>query len=70
MLHPDPERRSSISDILEDRLMKTIDCCCPESADADETESPIDAADKQSGKLARMKLQRMHNHLPPEKKRG
>jgi serine/threonine protein kinase len=70
MLHPDPGRRIAIRDILEDRWMKTVECCCSESMKVDETDMSIDAADKHSGKLARIKLQRMHNHIPPEKKRG
>lgn len=69
MLHPDPEKRISIHDILSDRWMNRIECCCPDPKDMGKTVNSIDAAGKGSGKLAvQMRVHKVHNHLPPEKR--
>ncbi|KAL1980234.1 hypothetical protein VTN96DRAFT_4439 [Rasamsonia emersonii] len=69
MLHPDPERRITIHDALRDRWVSRIECCCPDPKDTVKPVNSIDAA-KGSGKHAgQMKVQKVHNHLPPEKRR-
>ncbi|KAL1997947.1 hypothetical protein VTN02DRAFT_368 [Thermoascus thermophilus] len=69
MLHPDPKSRISIHDALNDRWVKTIECCCPEPQEVSKAPTSIDAADKDSCKLAnRLVVQKTHNHIPPEKK--
>lgn len=69
MLHPDPNKRISMSDVLEDRHYKSIECCSPDVIkDPSKVVTSIDAAGKGSCRRAsRMFVQRMHNHLPPEK---
>jgi len=70
MLHPDPEKRITIHEALNDRWVKTIECCCPEPNELSKAVTSIDAAGKGSCKLAgKMVVQKMHNHVPPEKKR-
>lgn len=69
MLHPDPERRITIHDALGDRWVSRIECCCPDPKDTVKPVNSIDAA-KGSGQLAgQVKVQKVHNHLPPEKRR-
>jgi protein-serine/threonine kinase len=70
MLHPDPERRITIQDALSDRWVKRIECCCSDVKDVNKTIDSIDAADKGSAKVAgQMILHKVHNHLPPERRR-
>ncbi|KAI5306564.1 hypothetical protein KEM56_000259 [Ascosphaera pollenicola] len=67
MLHPNPEKRVSINDVLNDKYFRTIECCSPESNE-DETVM-IDAAGKGSTKKAcKMSVQKVHHHAPPERK--
>lgn len=64
MLNPDPDRRISIHEALNDRWIKTIDCCCPDLNDF-LTVTHIDAAGKNSCRLAeKMVVHKMHNHVP------
>ncbi|GAD97616.1 predicted protein [Paecilomyces variotii No. 5] len=65
MLHPDPDRRISIHAALNDRWIKTVDCCCPDLNDF-LTVTHIDAAGKNSCRSAeRMVVHKTHNHAPP-----
>lgn len=72
MLHPDPEIRISIEEALNDRCIKTIECCSPdvdnETDDTDNT-TIFNVVHKDSLRATQKKLQRLHRHLPPEKKR-
>jgi protein-serine/threonine kinase len=66
MLHPDPLKRISIHDALRDRWVKQIDCCCAEGVGT-EPAVCIDAAGKDSCKLAgKMIIKKSHHHLPPK----
>ncbi|EEP78829.1 predicted protein [Uncinocarpus reesii 1704] len=70
MLHPDPSKRFTVTEVLNDRFFKTIECCSPERVkDPSEEANCIDAAGKGSCKLAsKMMVQKIHHHFPPEKK--
>ena len=69
MLHPNPDKRILIEDALNDRWVKTIDCCSVEDYSATE-HAAIDAAGSKSCKLAgKLCVKKMHNHLPPTKQR-
>ena len=67
MLHPQPEKRITIREALNDRVIRNIDCCSPE----EESDGPIgiDVASKGSCKIAaKMQVQKKHSHLPPATK--
>lgn len=69
MLHPDPDKRCSIRDVLNDRWIKGIDCCTPEGRGAT-LSNGIDVSKLDSHKVAaKMKVQAKHDHLPPPVKR-
>ncbi|OAX79682.1 HAL protein kinase [Emergomyces africanus] len=69
MLHPEPARRASIQEVVQDRYFKTIDCCAPEPIDPSKVVTSIDAASSGSHRLAsRMVVQKTHHHFPPSKK--
>jgi len=60
MLHPIPDKRSTIRDVLNSASIKAIDCCSMESY---EGECCVDASGKlKSGK----KVLKKHSHLPPK----
>ncbi|KAI9804401.1 MAG: hypothetical protein M1825_001300 [Sarcosagium campestre] len=65
MLHPVPHKRIAIQDALNDRWLKTIECCSPEPDD--EPKANVNA---QSGKASVRKtaIRKVHNHLPPTKR--
>ncbi|KAJ4502798.1 hypothetical protein HRR83_009175 [Exophiala dermatitidis] len=69
MLHPDPTKRCTIADALQDRWVKSIDCCSPEvigttlSNGIDVTKNDCDRV------AAKMRVQAKHDHLPPPVKR-
>jgi len=70
MLHPNPEKRATMQEVLADRWMKIVECCCPEPGDLVRCVTCIDAAGKGSGKLAsKMIVQKMHHHIPVDKRR-
>ncbi|OKL63948.1 hypothetical protein UA08_00676 [Talaromyces atroroseus] len=69
MLHPDPEVRISIEEALNDRCIKTIDCCSPDIDHETDTDTIFNAVYKDSLRAARKKMQKMHRHLPPGEKR-
>lgn len=58
MLHPIPERRATICDVMNDRWVKRIECCCPEPG------KPSNCFEEFDGIVYR----KVHNHLPPAKK--
>jgi protein-serine/threonine kinase len=70
MLHLDPEKRISIQQAINDRWVKTIDCCCLDEERVKNKVGAIDAAGKKGCLMAKkMVVKKCHNHLPPEKKR-
>jgi len=67
MLHPDPNKRCTIKEALNDRWVKKIDCCSP---DAVASISTIDVSKVGCHMIAaRMNIQAKHDHLPPPIKR-
>ena len=71
MLHPNPEKRITIREVLKNPWVKSIECCCPDDESSD-TEAPIgiDVAQKGSCKIAKkMTVLKKHDHLPPPVKR-
>ena len=70
MLHLDPDKRISIQEVLKDRFVKNIECCCLEDPDDAKLPKGIDVAGKASCKIAnKMVVQKKHNHIPPPIKR-
>ncbi len=63
MLHPDPDRRCTIKDALNDRWVRTIECCSREGAE------PVPGIIDVSKTGCKMKVQPRHDHLPPPIKR-
>lgn len=62
MLHPLPEMRVTIREIMNSPCVKSIDCCCPESFE-DTTCCRIDAS-KNSSTNGKNKVF-LHHHIPP-----
>ncbi|KIW20385.1 hypothetical protein PV08_00960 [Exophiala spinifera] len=68
LLHPDPNQRCTVVEALNDRWIKSIDCCSPETLGP--TFTNIDVTKMGSDRIAaRMRVQAKHNHLPPPVKR-
>lgn len=67
MLHPNPERRITMREVLETPTMRAIECCTPESYDDPATNIAVDASCKKGCKAARQALVvKKHNHIPPK----
>ncbi|KAJ3501306.1 hypothetical protein NM208_g16962 [Fusarium decemcellulare] len=64
MLNPDPNKRISIEDVINNRWMKNVECCQLESYD-DPTQI-IDATKKDATSINGNKKIFCHNHLPPK----
>jgi hypothetical protein len=71
MMHPDPEQRMRIQDVVKDRWVKTIECCIHEGEEDHATAKPvaIDASKRSSCVLDRVAIKKHHNHLPPKETR-
>ena len=71
MLHPNPEKRIKIQDVMNDRWLKAVDCCTLEGyegiGDPNTKDAAIDASKVKSCKLKKA-VQKPHNHLPPPPK--
>lgn len=68
MMHPVPEKRMSIVEALNDRWVKTIECC---SMPDDDTAcvGMIDVAEKKKCNVKNSGIKKLHNHLPPAPRR-
>jgi len=63
MAHPNPEKRITIHEALNDRWVKQLECCSPEAEDT--PKSSINAASKDScRKAAKFDKRVLHNHIP------
>ena len=62
MLNPDPDKRIAISEVANNRWVKNVECCQPESYDEPGLE--IDATKKDFGTKSGTKRIFFHNHLP------
>lgn len=58
MLNPDPERRTSIAEVANNRWLKAQECCQVDSYD-----EPVATIDAAKGKASLAKVA-VHNHLP------
>ena len=63
MLHPDPNRRISVADVLNNRWIKNIECCQLESYE--ESAKMIDASKRTALNRGSQRKIFCHNHLPP-----
>ncbi|KAJ8101847.1 kinase-like domain-containing protein [Lipomyces tetrasporus] len=70
MLDPDPKRRCTIFDAVNDGFVNRIEVCCPTSEnDQDSTPGLVDASDKNCHKMvARAQIRRVHSHFICKKK--
>ena len=77
MLHPEPAARASIHEILNDRWVRTIECCthddgCAAGRKGSGSEDEGDKDDgggfdaSKCGKRKGVKVVKCHNHLPPK----
>ncbi|KAL1884212.1 hypothetical protein VTK73DRAFT_5348 [Phialemonium thermophilum] len=64
MLNPDPARRISIAEVINNRWMKNVECCQLESYD--DPSKMIDASKKHSLNRGSQRKIFCHNHLPPK----
>ncbi|KAI9675541.1 MAG: hypothetical protein M1829_003345 [Trizodia sp. TS-e1964] len=63
MLHPNPLKRITIHEALNNRWIRALECCSPEPLGP----TIIDAAGKKSCKqAAKIPILKAHNHLPPK----
>jgi protein-serine/threonine kinase len=66
MLHPEPEKRATIDEVLKTKYIKALECCCDEpeeDAKIQKRASGFDAGKCGAGSL---KIKKHHNHLPPK----
>ncbi|EGS22699.1 uncharacterized protein CTHT_0011720 [Thermochaetoides thermophila DSM 1495] len=66
MLNPDPKRRITIANVVNNRWVKNIECCSPETYDEPNAATMIDASKKSCQTRANGKKIYCHNHLPPK----
>ncbi|KAF2663311.1 kinase-like protein, partial [Microthyrium microscopicum] len=59
MLHPDPDARSTITDVLSSNVMKHVECCTAESYEED-------CCAPTSSKNLKKQIIKKHNHVPPK----
>ncbi|KAJ1324303.1 protein-serine/threonine kinase [Microdochium nivale] len=64
MLHPDPEKRMTMAEVVSSRWMKGVECCQPESYE--DPTMTIDASKKGGMKNGHGSKIFCHNHLPPQ----
>jgi protein-serine/threonine kinase len=64
MLHPMPERRISIQDVLNSSWVKGIECCTPEQMDDDS--ASVGVEHKCTPKKGTKQILRKHSHIPPK----
>jgi protein-serine/threonine kinase len=66
MLHPDPKKRITIEEVLNDRVVKDIECCALDPRDDPTTRQAIDASGTHGCRAAKkMEITKQHKHLPP-----
>lgn len=67
MLQPDPNRRVTIHEVLNDRWVKRIECCCPDP-EIMRTAVKYTEVDIDESQLAKKIHFKRHNHCPPNKR--
>lgn len=65
MLHPDPAKRLTIHEVLNDRWLRNIECCCPDPKDSEI--SYYAGAIGMDGLQSMDKMSKPHKHCPPKK---
>lgn len=65
MLHPIPEMRISIHDVLNAGVIRGTECCSPESEEEENEAACIDACKGAKQLKAKATVQKKHSHLPP-----
>ena len=65
MLNPNPTKRIGIREGLNDRWVKTIECCSEDGDSA--TVGLVDVAEKKC-RLKAAGIKKLHNHLPPARR--
>ncbi|KAK3311474.1 kinase-like domain-containing protein [Chaetomium strumarium] len=66
MLNPDPEKRITIAEVVNNRWVKNIECCQTDSFDEPNGGSMIDASKKLCQQRVSGRKIYCHNHLPPK----
>ena len=67
MMHPNPNKRITIHEAVDDRWVKGIECCCLEDYGEG---TRIDAREKGCMRVVkRVGIRKKHNHLPPRESR-
>ncbi|KAK7551438.1 kinase-like domain-containing protein [Phyllosticta citricarpa] len=67
MLHPDPDKRITMREVLATPTMRAIECCTPESFEDTSSAVSVDARTRVGCKNARKALTvKKHHHLPPK----
>jgi protein-serine/threonine kinase len=62
MLHPQPDKRITIQEVMNTNCIKNIDCCCPDSYD-----DPARVIDTSKASANAVKTrQYLHHHIPPK----
>ncbi|KAJ9155689.1 Kinase-like protein [Pleurostoma richardsiae] len=64
MLNPNPKKRCTITDVMNNRWVKNVECCQLDSYD--DPAKLIDASKKHTMKVTGSKKIFCHNHLPPQ----
>lgn len=65
MLHPLPEKRFTIREVIESACIKNINCCCPESYD--DPKCCVDASKMKSKSTFSVPTKKyLHHHVPPK----
>ena len=67
MLHPVPEKRICIQDVVTDRWLKGVECCVDYEEDQPKIKE-IDAGKHGKCGFGKMAIRKCHNHLPPPPK--
>ena len=67
MLHPMPNKRITIREVLNTSLIRNVDCCCPESY---EDQDSCSDGTKSSSTCVRFSPKKpLHHHIPPQPER-
>lgn len=64
MLHPNPDKRMPIREVLDTPCVKNINCCCPDSYV--DPSCCIDASKPVGKRLAPPPKKYLHHHIPPK----
>jgi protein-serine/threonine kinase len=63
MLHPDPDKRLTIAEVMQTNVIKNAECCTPDSFDDD---CCTKITSSSSSKDLKKNIMKRHNHVPPK----